>query len=412
MNILIIGGSGDAPSANSVCVKNMAQEFIRRGHNVWNLAEGDSYVRRYGNWDGITLTQVPADYHTRLARKVEKTSDMFLKAWFKIESFFRHLLILPLYPCTTISRSRTVLMRAKEIVLENDILIVVTIFNSYENIYAGIRLKQTMRKKIRVISYHLDLRTASLNSSSLIRSFVRFNATSSIVKESRVVDRMLIPYSGQKEMKKIKGLVADKVLYVGLPVYITEGEKEKCILPFEKDCINVIYIGTLSIDNRDPRPILNVIEKVSKKISKKIIVHFWGNAGGVVPVLDVSPVAVYHGTIDNKYVRYVMENADFLLNIGNSIAYDMLPSKTFGMFATGKPIINVVNHPMDATLPFFARYGHSIDLYLFDKYIDNTDILSEGIMRLEGIIKKNVDGLFDDFKPETICNLILGQDEE
>ena len=55
MNILIIGGSGNAPSANSVCVRNMAQEFIRKGHKVWNLAAWDICVTKPGDIGGAEL---------------------------------------------------------------------------------------------------------------------------------------------------------------------------------------------------------------------------------------------------------------------------------------------------------------------------------------------------------------------
>ena len=408
MNILILGGTGKNPGANSVCVRNMGLEFISQGHKVWNLAEGDSYVNESTNWDGLTLWEVPSVYHIRLARKVERTSNALLKVWFKIESLFRHLAILAIYPNTSISRSQKVYKKAREIVEEKSISLVVAIFNCYENIYAGMRLKQLMGDGIKVVSYHLDLRTASLNSSSLIRFYVKRNAIKSIVKESRIVDKILIPYSGQEEMERMEGLVRNKVHYVGFPVFITsKGLSNICPLPFKENCINISYIGTLSSDNRDPRPVLETIEQVSKRIRRQIMVHFWGNAGDLTMVLEASPIVSYHGKTENKYVRYIMDHSDFLLNIGNAIAYDMLPSKTFGMFATGKPIINVVNHPKDATLPFFARYGHSIDLFYYEKRIDKTEILFEGIMKLDGKINENVDGLFDDFKPETICNMIM-----
>lgn len=411
MNILIIGGTGKTPGANSVCVRNMGLEFISQGHNIWNLAEGCSYVDEPCDMDGITLWEVPPVYHTRLARKVVKTQRILLKIWFVIESMVRHLAILPIYPNTSISRSNKVFKKAKELVQCNDIRLVVAIFNCYENIYAGMLLKRMMGDKIRVVTYHLDLRTASLNSSPLIRNYVRHKALASIVKESRAVDRILIPYSGQAEMEKVKGVDSEKVRYVGFPVFIDNGDEEVSSLPFEDDCINVCYIGTLSSENRNPRPILETIEHVSNRIGKKIMVHFWGNAGNMVSVLDASPVAVCHGIIDNKYVRFLMNHSDFLLNIGNTITYDMLPSKVFGMFATGKPIINVVNHPKDATIPFFERYNHSIDLYYYKTNSHNHEILGDGITRLLGKTKENIYGLFDDFKPETICNLIMGQDE-
>lgn len=407
MNILIIGGSGNAPSANSVCVRNMAQEFIRRGHKVWNLALGDTYITEPGDWDGVTLWQVPADYHNRLSRRVESNSNIFLRAWFIIESIIRHFIIIPIYPKTSISRTNRILRKSRELVKENNIKLVIPIFNSFENIYAGMQLKLEEGSQIRVVSYHLDLRTASLNSSSLIRNYIQRKAKVSLVEENKVVDKMLIPYSGEEETKMIKGLNCNKICFVGFPIFVNDGQIEACELPFADDCIDISYIGSLSIGNRDPRQVLYSIEKVSKEISRKIVVHFWGDVSGLESIIESSPVAIYHGKLENKYVRFVMSHSDFLLNIGNAIAYDMLPSKVFGMFATGKPIINVVNHPKDASIPYFKRYNNSIDLYDYNTNEDIVKTLKDGLLKLADTPLKLTDGLFDGFKPETICDQIL-----
>lgn len=412
MNILIIGGDGNSPGANSVCVRNMAREFMSHGHCVWNLASGNTYTTTAGNLDGAELWHVREGYYGRLYHKVNEEPTLLLRLWFRLVSVARHILLLPLYPNTDPVRTKNVLKKAIQLIEKNEIGLVLAIHNSYPNIHAGMEIKRMYKEKVRVVSYHLDLRTASVNSSALIRKYIYAHALKSMVKESQVVDKILVPFSGRAETEKVAGMRLDIIEYVGFPVFVTEGEVSTCQLPFDKDSINVSYIGTLSRENRDPRYVLSLLETVSKISGRKIKVHIWGDIGGMEHELNESPIACYHGRVENRYVWHIMDHSDFLLNIGNTLAYNMLPSKVFGMFATGKPIINVVNHPHDATLPFIERYNHSIEIREYDHNYNSPEHLAKEMKQLMRAPLRDSNGLFEDFKPETICDIILKEVNE
>lgn len=406
MNILFIGGYGNGTDANSVCIRNMANEMTVRGHQVWILAMGDDYIHTSAQQGGVTLWELPMDYYRRLTARMTSSGNCMLRLWFKLVSLFRHAALLATYPMTSPARSRKLAAKAKALVKENDINVVVTIFNPFDNIYAGMKVKEAFGNKVKVVSYHLDLRTASINPSALVRNYISTHALSSLVEESETVDKILIPYSGQKEAEQVEGIVKEKLNFVGFPMYIKNTERVACELPFEKDTINISYIGSVSRANRDPRYILSLLERVAEMNNEKIKVHFWGDMGGMNEEINRSSIAAYHGMMENRFSRYVMEESDFLLNIGNAISYDMLPSKVFGMFATGKPIINVIKHPKDATIPFFDLYDHSIAIKEFEKK-DDAERLAKGMTELKMSSSLDVDSLFEGFKPETICNIIL-----
>lgn len=407
MNILIIGGRGNAPSANSVCVRNMAREFISQGHKVWNLASGDECVTRPGVIGGAELWQIPGGWYEIFTKRTEQHPTTFRLICFKIVSLIRHLALVLIFPMTDPVRSWKLLKKANDLVKDNDISLVVAIFNSYENIYSAMKLKRLYKDKMKVVSYHLDLRTSNGNTSAAVRKYVYRHVQSSIVKESEIVDKILIPYSGRIDIERMQGIKREKIKYVGFPVFIEKGGLESIILPFDKRVINISYIGSLSPENRNPFYVLSLLEKVSDKIEQKIMVHFWGGCAGLEDILAKSPVAIYHGTIENQFVRYILDSSDFLLNIGNTLTYNMMPSKVFGLFATGKPIINVINHPQDACLPFFKRYNHSIDLKEYCHSHEDFINLYDGIQNMLGQPLRDVNGLFDDFKPDTICREIL-----
>lgn len=395
MIILFIGGNDSMANANSVCVNNMAREMLSRGHKVWVLAMGDK------------PGQVPDTYYGKLKLRVANDSTLFLRLWFKVFGLMRHIFLLPFYPDVAPCRSRKMARKAEDLVRENNIDLVVAVFNVYENIYAGMHLKKKFGERIKVVSYHLDLRTSSVNPSKLIRNYIYKHALASLKKENMIVDKMLIPYSGQKDLEKLGGLDMNKVHFVGFPVFIDDNEFEKCELPFETDVINITYIGSLSSDNRNPSYILKLLEQAQEILGRKLMVHVWGDVADVGQILADSQVATYHGMIENRYARYIMDNSDFLLNIGNAVTYSMLPSKVFGMFATGKPIINVITHPADATLPYFERYNNSIDVREYQKTQTDATVLANGISKMKDAPLKENNGLFDDFKPETICEIIM-----
>ena len=407
MNILIIGGAGYSPDANSVCIRNMTKEFVSEGHKVWILSMGDDYIKNPGRIEGATLCQQPMDYYRRLTFRTSRSNLWLLHLWFRIISVLRHVALIPFYPITSPNRSRILAKKAKWIVKENDIKVAICVFNPYDNIYAGIKLKKFYKDDIKVVSYHLDLRTASLNPLFLVRDYIRKHALQSLVYESKTVDKILIPYSGEKETEEVKGIDKNKICYVGFPMYIERIEMHPCDLPFNKNDINISYIGSLSKDNRNPGPILKMIETVSILNKKRIVVHFWGSVGDAQAIIDRSQVAKYHGNVENQYVSYIMSKSDFLLNIGNALAYDMLPSKVFGMFVTGKPIINYISHPQDATIPYFERYNNSIDIKAFDFNQEEVDLLADYLNTNNTEPESTKDLLFEDFTPAYICRLIL-----
>lgn len=59
------------------------------------------------------------------------------------------------------------------------------------------------------------------------------------------------------------------------------------------------------------------------------------------------------------------DSADVLLSLGN--AYDnQMPSKLFGYFATGKPVLHLAVSDSDPTLPYLTRYPLALVLHAKD----------------------------------------------
>ena len=67
----------------------------------------------------------------------------------------------------------------------------------------------------------------------------------------------------------------------------------------------------------------------------------------------------YHGKVSKEEADEAIAQADFLVNIANDIS-GIVASKTFELFATGKPIIHFSNPKLDSSLPFFNSYPEAL----------------------------------------------------
>lgn len=153
MNVLFIGGQGNNPDANSVCVRNMALEMIRRGYKVWIIAMGETKALDSSMIGNAVVEYIPEDYYRRLTFRANNNHSNFLWLWFKLLSVLRHFLLLFFYPNTSPIRARQVAFKAEQIVSKEKINVAVCIFTPYDNIYAGVYLKKKFGSAInRVLS--------------------------------------------------------------------------------------------------------------------------------------------------------------------------------------------------------------------------------------------------------------------
>lgn len=411
MNILLLESRRDIPSAITICMDNLADEFKSMGYEVWTISRSKSGVKYLGSSEGIHRYNVKYDLYNSILEFKASHSGFLASLIFMAVSLIRHLLFFPIFPNVAPLSSERVYRLANRIVSQNEIDLVVCPYHPYENIYTALKLKNKYGDKLRVVTYHLDLRTVTGNKNGLVRNYVKKRVYSSLVKENKVVDKVLVPYTGREEMESIKELNQNKIEYLGFPVFVPiTGQEEQCETPYEKDIINIAYIGTLATDNRPPQYILKLIEKVQADSNLNVMIHFWGGfeGSGLAEILESSPVAKYHGKLDKKYANYMMSQSDFVLNIGNKTTPHMLPSKVFSVFALGKPIISVINNPDDASIPYLEKYGNIVEIKAYENDFDNdVKMLINKLSKTFKIDHNTISKKFVGFTPAYNCDVIL-----
>lgn len=402
--LLFASGYKYSGSANGICARNLVREYIRQGHDVFVIAVPHAGEKEMEVIDGAKVWFVKNEWLTRALGFLQKhRTNSLWKLFHMLFSAFRAILLAPLYPNTTRLRMNSMLRLSHQIIQKYDIDTVIGTCLPYDGITTAVALKKQFGDRLRVVTYHFDILSTPNNKLGIVYSYKEKLFAKAFAKEQNIVDKVFLPETAKGLHKN-----STNIQYIGLPVYLSDNTySEKGVFIFSNNVYNITYIGSLDIRNRSILPALRLITKLNADTKKKYILHVWGNltdADTKKMIDDNTDIVQYHGLLDNDSVKPVLEASDFLLNISNLLLYRLLPSKIFTMFSTGKPIINIVNHPNDCSLPFFEKYGNVIN-------IKASDIDSINISPLSLFEKKvNAEKLFEMYKPAVIAKELLAYD--
>jgi hypothetical protein len=143
---------------------------------------------------------------------------------------------------------------------------------------------------------------------------------------------------------------------------------------FDKSNINIAYFGSFYTGIRTPEAAVNLLGQLLDLIwNKNVQIHFHFFGYIEVEFFDVFSKVIsrskyfhLHGQVDKCDIPYLMNECDFLLNIGNKTDFQ-LPSKSVDYLSSGKPIINICFHKKDTFAQFFQDYPLMHNIY----YLDN-----------------------------------------
>lgn len=402
--ILFICGHYAFPSAaNSICIQNLAEEFVRMGYYPWVLAKGCEYIGKYEEINGVKVWKYRGDIYGKVVSYFSKKSGLFYRICFGILQLLRYSVILWFYPESSPQDTPKVYRRAKKIIEEQDIGLVVASYMPYEAINVAIKLKKTYGDKLRVITYHLDLLTNPNNSSALVLFLKKCKVEKALEKEFGVIDKILLPTTAPLYQR-------GNIEYVDFPLYIPErGEVDlhnEWVDCFNKECINISITGSLDNNNRNPIAFCNLISQLPLYQGRRIVLHIWGKLSGI----DLKGIkyVYYHGLAKVEDVPMILRKSDFLLNVGNAISYRMLPSKIFQFFASSRPIFFIYSKDEDKSVPYFKKYKHVC--FIKSDALQEDCVISKIMDFIDSYYKKEIiveQSVFERSKPSYICNRII-----
>lgn len=132
--------------------------------------------------------------------------------------------------------------------------------------------------------------------------------------------------------------------------------------------VRLVYIGTLYKSIRSPVRILELIDALRPRMSRKIEFHLFGSAHDALDQFErfrplLGSTVFLHGPVDRSRALAEMASADVLVNIGNATAFQV-PSKLVEYLHAGRPILNLCGSASDTSLEVLA--GHPAVRHLFE----------------------------------------------
>lgn len=401
-NILILCGRYASPKyANSICCQNLSEYLVSQGHKVHVLARGYEYSYEKEELNGVQIIKIYGDkYGEILNRYNNKTGTGAIT--FHLYQLWHRLYSFIFYPEPSYGDSRKIFKIAQEIVDNNKINILVAMYRPYECVKAALLLKKRNENRLKVVTYHLDLLSESVTKYSLLRKYINKKVFQAFSYELSEVDKILLPLSAPR-------FESNKIDYVDFPLYIpnhfvkNSDRKESY---FSDETINISILGSLDANNRKIDYICSIIDELPCIVGKSVTLNIWGNLTGI-SVRRFRKTS-YWGMAEIQEVPNILQQSDFLLNVGNRITSNMIPSKIFQMFAAKKPIIFCVSSTSDKSIPYFERYGHTCFVEEFNQDI-NCDVRKVKLF-IEHYYQMKIevdDRLFEKSTPQYICDRIM-----
>ena len=154
----------------------------------------------------------------------------------------------------------------------------------------------------------------------------------------------------------------------------------------------ICYTGALDSSIRSPKYSLDLFKKVSERVGLELHFYSRGDCEEIINSKEYSNFTFNEGYVSSEKISSVINNSDFLLNIGNHFSGQVssLPSKTIEYISTGRPIIHIDGGDNDTAKNYIARCSNSL-------IISPNDSLDSNVEKVLIFLKKKI-GFIEDFQ--------------
>lgn len=182
-------------------------------------------------------------------------------------------------------------------------------------------------------------------------------------------------------------------------------------IAFDENYINCVFVGNIYKDIRNPSYMLNVFERM---VNKKIVLHCIG--GGDIDELynhqeKLSERLIIYGVVNHNKAINAINDADILINIGNTISNQM-PSKIFDYISAGKPMLNFIKIHDCPTIDFTKLYPLCLDI------LESEFLKDEQVQKIEYFCTEHkgkiidyseIDEIYKNHTIDTVYNEFVGK---
>ena len=401
-------------TTNAICVKNIAEELIAKGHEIYVCAYGDDNQtkERYGIQFSYIIPSLARRFLNDAQYKYKKGVKSKLWAIIgKTLNRLRRFILLPWYPIVSFSVAKRWLQKMNDLIVSEGIETVVSVVCPDDSFYAGFLIK-SKHQNIKWIVYNIDAGSNVLKGSSfewlkhlLQRKAVKWE--NNVLKQA---DKIIVMEGHSDYYKNILNEVNKQKLNIAdVPLLSkTPNLEQHTIENTEKSVQKIVYTGNMNGVYYDPKPLCELFIEYSSIRSAEL--HLYGPSNHseyLRRIMDKHENIVWHGMIPHDEVVRVQSEADVLIYY-KCEPLDSVSGKLFEYLLWSKPII-YLGHLNDINSNQLSKYKHGLSLNINESVVSNAksmDCFLSDKKRKELISKEDIEKSYLLCLPKTTAKII------
>lgn len=390
-------------SANVLCDDKIIQELLKTGeYEIHCLVYRTNGSEKFEIINGVRIHRFSRGlyfkYYLWAREKKSKIGAVINRIVLRI----KQILTIPIYPCYEPLVTRKIVREAKKLHKKEKFDIVISEHHGFDTLFAGHALKK-YDPNIKFISILWDPFTGKEPAKYLPKGYAEKKLLKSEGKILSNADRIVAMKSSceyHERMSKNKPYY-DKYRFLDIPGIVKPKEASTDAKFIDETKINIVYSGVLSLPERDPSYIVELLNKT--KFAKDINLVFFSIGNGVDKLHVLKEKfkgnLVINGYVSREEINAVYHKADVLINLGGSNPY-MVPSKIFEYMSYGKLILSTYYIDDESSKKYFEQYPLALCVDVRKDMDENKTLLEEFI---EGKLNKTIE--FEDVKKAFPNNL-------
>lgn len=408
------------PDPSGQIVYSIAEELKKRGHYVHIIARDDKWHYENGYLGNIYWLEKSC--WEKISKKIKSGScsrkdvltHKFLTYARKVVLAFR----LDKFPDSEFSITKRIVAVYEQYLKTEKIDYVVGFFRPYSCLSAAMIIKKK-NTQLKCISCYFDLVEPKSRPSfmpKIIYNRLLKKGDLKVIQESNCI---MLPVSAKRRNELIFNECSN-VIYYEFPTFVSNNDVNADVETVESintTEIKLVFAGTMTRSYRSPEMMIKVINAVAKQLNEyRICLDVFGGgdcADMFVSCSQFDNLTInYHGIVSKDEVSLYEKKANLLINIMNDYEA-IVPSKIFGLFATGKPILNLCTNSDDGSLKYFEKYPLSYTVHQHEtqekQKIKEINFVCDFILNnyKRYLSYEKVEVLFKECTPSYVVNQIL-----
>ena len=346
------------PDANAKLVFRIGIQLLKIGYNVSVLGIAHNEKEQEDEYKGIHLIHEP-DNMTKEMRRLKERLGRFhwLRYILRPRSIWYRINNKNYTPFYLETRSWL-----RKHVHEYDALIACC------SPYYPLSLAAEVADRVPVIYYKIDP-VGSWGEKS--NGDVALSTVENEIKWDSVASRIIMPdvvYRDYMRLPtKVNGHKTTVAQFPNVRPIVPQQQRSKIVESYEKDKINLLFVGKFYADIRHPQYLFDLMEQLrDTQIALHIVgpLNYMGFDKAYIDryFTNKIPNIHFHGAVPPAEADDILLYADGLVHLGNSVDTAM-PSKILDYISSGKPILNICKIHTCPTLPLMARYPIGMTIF-------------------------------------------------